>query len=227
MGNTHSFVTVPTADELNLFSLSYKGLSGRKEMFCMLGWYFFLKAVLKYGALKLFAGWMLDISASCASRFIPLALLFYAFVIGLFCILFVMPLFVRRARQMGAAWYGVLVIVLHCLPVLGAVWLAKVGSFEGDPRALAVVWSAVLAVIASLPLYVYGGTFSGKKTELMRAAIAGDRERAERLLAYFPSGLMKKSEKGYTPCDYALKAGHKALADWFRELEEKKETAAD
>ncbi len=210
MGDAHSFVTEPTADKQNLFSLSYRGLSGRKEMFCMLGWYFLLKTVLKFGIFMLLMASLLDLSAYWALLLIPIALFF---------ILFVVPLFVRRARQMGAAWYGVLVVVLHCLPALGAVWLVRFGTYEGDPCVRVISYSALAAVIASLPLYVYGGTFSGKKSELMRAAIAGDMERVRCLAEGAYGAVAARSERGLTARDYALRMGHTEIADYLSSLE--------
>ncbi len=210
MSSPQTFVTVLTKDEQNVFSLSYRGFSDRWDMVYMMGWYVLVKAALKFGVGKI-------VDAELLAKQISIALL------GLFCILFVMPLFVRRARQMGAAWYGVLVIALHALPVLGTVWLAATGSYRGDPVALVVFVGVLVAVLATLPLCLYGGTFSGKKNALMRAAMAGDIHRVRDLAEEVPYAVAVKSDRSLTARDYALRLRHTEIADFLEKVEREHE----
>ncbi len=202
MADTHTVDTVLTKDEENLFSLSYRGFSGRLEMFCMAGWYLFLKAALKFGLSGLVAAGLLSTQSGFVLRFGFLTLFF---------LLFAMPLFVRRARQMGATWYGLLAIVLHGVPVAGAVW----GARYADVVACCVL----VTLLASLPLYLYGGTFSGKKNALMRAAMAGDMMRVRALAEDEPDAVAERSERGFTARDYALRMGHVEIAEYLRKAE--------
>ncbi len=147
---------------------------------------------------------------------------------SLFCLFFVicfLPLLVRRARQMGAVWYGFFMVALGGLMVVDSL---LIGFGYG---ALLLIWVAVgpfLFPLALLPLYFIGGTYSGAKNALMRAAMEGDREWVEHYIRQYPSGLRQKSEKGFTASAYARLSGHHELAD-FLEAEaaaQEKKTAA-
>ncbi len=194
-----------TMDACHWFSPGYRGMSSRSELWLV---------ALLYAVLCLWPGvWL--------GEYYPLT----RDVIGMAVhVLIFFPLYIRRGRQMGSIAYGLTPIVAYLWPLLAALesyftygWNAVDEVLSGFPY--------VLYFITLLPLFFYGGSFSGRKNELHRAALAGDRARAERLLAYFPSGLTKKSEKGYTPSDYAQKAGHDELAAWFRAREEERMTA--
>ncbi len=144
-------------------------------------------------------------------------------------LLFLFPLYIRRARQMGSIVTGVTAMVGASCP-----WLLSLLSYLccGWNAAEELLWPLpqLVFLLALLPLLLWGGTFAGRKNAWHRAAIAGDRARAERLLAYFPSGLLKKSEKGYLAHEYAQKAGHDELAAWLRAQEEEQaaqKTAAE
>ncbi len=128
------------------------------------------------------------------------------------------PLLIRRARQMGCTAYGVVVVAVLCMPlVLNAYALWSFGDFRIVEFFDGLFF--LLDFLVLFPLYVLPGTFSGDKNALHRAAIAGDAERAARLLAWWPSGLSRRSQKGLTPREYAREAGHEELAAWFAQQE--------
>ncbi len=187
-----------THDALHLFSPRYRGLSPRLEMWlCLIIFQAFYTTVGVLGALNVYTA---------------------VVVIGLFTVFFSFPLHIRRARQMGAVWYGVLVIVLSRV-VLPLTFLLLV---VGDARTLFAQLAPLMSVLVllPLPLYLWGGALAGRKNELMRAAIDGDAERARRLLEECPQLLLQKSDKGLTARDYAERLGHHALASWLLEQEQ-------
>ncbi len=201
---------IPTMDACHWFSPSYRGMSPRTELWMV---------ALLYVVLCIWPGvWL--------GEYYPLT----RDVIGIAVhVLIFFPLYIRRGRQMGCIVHGITPIVAYLGPQLMALWCYYAHGWNVVDELLAGI-PYVLYFITLLPLLFYGGTFSGRKNELHRAAIAGDKARAERLLAYFPSGLLKKSEKGRTPREYAQEAGHDDLAAWFKALEEERaasKTAAE
>ncbi len=186
-----------TDDPLRICSLSYRGLASRREMWVMFA---------------LLIGVQLVSSALPNGYGEPLVALFY--------ILFAFPLLVRRARQMGAAWYGIVVIVSPIILIpLANVFIL---SFDCSKAELIYFMLGIMACILLLlaPLHVWGGALAGRKNELMRAAIAGDMARARLLVEEHPQQLLQKSEKGYTAREYAERRRHHELANWLREQEE-------
>ncbi len=185
-----------TADPLRLCSPSYRGLATRTEMWVML-------VIL------------------CGVQFLANAVPdgYGEPVTGLFHLIFALPLIVRRARQMGATWYGIFVIVSPLIVLPLTNWLIISFATKAD---IVLYAQGILCYIILMfaPLYVYGGALAGRKNELMRAAIAGDFARARELLAEHPQMLLQKSEKGHTARQYAERQGHHELAAWLREQEE-------
>ncbi len=121
-----------TNDTSRLFSLSYRGCSSRREMWVMTGILMGLQA--------------------CCHRFLgedgmPVLALFY--------ILFVCPLFVRRARHMGATWYGVLVILLPLVLAPLAALLSVVYYSKVTVLYVALGFIALFLLLL-LPLHVMG-----------------------------------------------------------------------
>ncbi len=91
-----------------------------------------------------------------------------------FYLMFMLPLTIRRARQMGAVWYGELSLIFsNCFAALGILLIA-----DGE----SVLGIAVLAVylVFIIHFYTYGGKLTGRKNELMRAVIEGNLRRFPR-----------------------------------------------
>ncbi len=192
-------------DACHWCSLSYRGMSSRIELWMM---------SLAFVAYHMLLGWWVYAVSPMAAGVLDIlveVLLFY-------------PLIIRRARQTGLTAYGVIMVAAHALPLALSCYHSFPYGYELEEEVPVLYCLFYLMLI---PLYFYGGTFSGSKNELHRAAIAGDRGRVERLLAYFPSGLMKKSQKGRTPREYAQEAGHPELAVWLAEQEAQQKTAAE
>ncbi len=212
--NDHSLPDAPalpelTKDEAHLFSMSYHGLAPVREMWMMFG-------VL--------------MGVQVLTKLFPLANVLKI----VFYVIFLLPLCVRRARQMGAAWYGVVAFVPTTLGtlLLMAMQLMLLLTFQGvmDGESMLAYLDflgpfmpilVLLILVLMVPLHVYGGALAGRKSELMRAAIAGDEEMARLLVEDDPRALLQKSEKGFTAREYAQRQGHHALAAWLREQEER------
>ncbi len=124
---------VPPRDSMRLFSLSYRGMSPRRELWLMLGLLLGSQALVHF-----------TIGESGA----PL--------IGLLYLLFFCPLLVRRARHMGAVWYGVLVILLPYLLIPAAMVLCM--NYYSKQTAVAIALGlASLLILLHLPLLVCAG----------------------------------------------------------------------
>ena len=183
-----------TPDPLLLGSPSYRGLSSRIKMWLGL-------------ALLLGAGLLLHPYEVAGE----VALL-------LFTVSCIWPLYIRRARQMGVVWYGVLAIALpYALALAGTVLVYaqeqpdRVGMFARLSHV-----PMVLHFVMTLPLCLFGGDLSGRKSELMRAAIDGDMHGLRDLLAARPGSLLQRSEKGLCAREYAELMGHRDIADFLR-----------
>ncbi len=194
-------------DRAHWFSLRYSGISSRSELWLM------LQLLL---VLNLFPGMLLAESH-------PLA---YELIHALIMLLFFFPLFIRRARQMGSIVHGITAIIAYAAPQLlrfysyGAYgWNAVDELLNGLPQ--------LVQGLTLIPLLLWGGTYSGRKNELHRAAISGDRERAERMMAAFPNSPCRRSEKGYLASEYAERRGYDGLAAMLREKEAEREARAN
>ncbi len=182
---------VLTPDPYHWFSLSYAGISSRTEVWL---------TRVSLNVLEL-------VIAGLFAHSLPLLC---GAVFDLATVLFVFPLFIRRARQLGAVWYGVVALLVSNLPWRVLIVLEHTQGYEA-PLALQMVL-VVIDIVILFPLYFLGGRYAGRKTALHRAALNGDREQVEQLLALHPHDLPQLSENGYTARDYAQLAGHRELA---------------
>ncbi len=182
---------VLTPDPHHWFSPSYAGISSRTEVWLTRGSLNVLELVI----------------AGVFAHSLPLLC---GAVFDLATVLFVFPLFIRRARQLGAVWYGVVALLVSNLPWHVLMVLEHTQGYEAS-FALQLVL-VVINIVIFFPLYFLGGRYAGRKTALHRAALKGDREQVEKLLAQHPRDLSQLSENGYTARDYAQLAGHRELA---------------
>ncbi len=185
--------TALTADAILLGSLSYRGFSSRFEM------------------------WILLLVQQAASVFLTLLHNLGLVLMLAFYLLCVCPLFVRRARQMGSAGYGVFLVVLCTLELLTGLLLYLLGQSSALEELSK--WSG-LTVFLLLPLFFWGGRLSGSKNALMRAAISGDTEQARQLAEQHPEALWQISQKGFRASEYADMQGHQELAAYLRDQED-------
>ncbi len=131
-------------------------------------------------------------------------------------ILFTLPLFVRRIRQSGMPNYGMAAILL----ALGCWLLDSYGEFTGNRELTENFFINYLPSLL-LPFYFIGGDYAGRKTDMMRAAIAGDKERVREEIALHPRRVLRKGERGYTAREYAEMRGFRVIADILRRAEER------
>ncbi len=192
-------------DASHCFSPSYRGMSSRTELGVM---------TLLFVVLRIYPGVWVEHHAP----------LLYALLGVAVALLIFFPLWIRRGRQTGCIAWGLMPMAPMCLVWLFMLYLGFNEGWETTLELLSELLGGlptIFSFIASLPLYLYGGFYAGRKNELHRAAIAGDRARAERMLAYFPTAPLKRSEKGYLASQYAEYGGHRELAAWLREQEQR------
>ncbi len=217
-------------DKLRLFSLSYRGFSSRHEFCLMLGlavllgnlvyilsWAMDREALswlglhdIEYGRayLQRANGSRISFSLDCLT-WLPLYLLF------------VLPASIRRARQANLLLPAL--VALGCVAVFFGldIVMPMLVRDRLPQEVLLKAWCSIALplFILHLPLCFIGGPFTGRKTELMRAAIAGNEESARQEIAQNPAVALIKSERGYRASDFAALGGHAALADYLREVE--------
>ncbi len=196
-------------------SPSYRGMSMRSEL-----WLSSLLLLLIWVAMTLCLA-RLGLHDMCweetGASSTPVAQLVCELLFLLVEVLFFCPLLIRRARQMEAVWYGAFALVWWLLPNVFSWGVYLRHGYLGQELLCGMGFWLNLPVL--LPLFLIGGTFSGRKNGLHRAAIAGDRARVAQFLAFYPSMLLRKSEKGRTAREYAQRAGHRDLAAWLAEQE--------
>ncbi len=210
-------------DPLRLFSLSYRGHSSRLELVLMLVIISVTGFVLRYSVEPFF--WTVELPAGAlehnssitqATCNITAENLF----IMAAWLLFLLPLSFRRGRQAGwSPWLNVSVLVI-CLAGANELWDSFHAPFLWELHDTLMHASTRYCLVLLLPLCFYGGRFCGEKTALMRAAIAGDEERARQEIEANPQVLHLRSKRGDTARSYAEKSGHAALADVLRSLEQ-------
>ncbi len=203
-----------TMDARLWFSPSYRGMSSRSELWLTAMALSFVCGLMPLVLVNLGAYEVVWEEWGEVSN--PLQLAFEGFFLLLEMLVF-LPLLIRRARQMGAVWYGAFALALWVLPEAYSWRSYFLHGYFGKDLLCGV--DACLNLLVLLPLFFFGGTFSGRKNGLHRAAMAGDEARIVQYLSLYPSMLLRKSEKGFTPHEYARLMGHAELAAWLGEKE--------
>ncbi len=132
--------------------------------------------------------------------------------------LFLYPATIRRARCFGSPVLGYLAVAFNGVGAFGlcVVFCCGVCEIELSEASFTLYGILLLFYPVSLALFLIllcaGGLYSGRKTELMRAAICGDLLRVRQLLAQDPDGVFTLSETGRSARQYAEMAGQPGIA---------------
>ncbi len=187
-----------TLDSCHYCSLDTHELAPQREMGITTLCAAFVYAVM-YGIMALFPSSRVDIDALSTSDDI--------FVVMCLCLV---PLGITNAFLFFAAarrlnHIGIKGSEHYCIALFAiSLFISLTGQ---EVISLMQLIGSAVQLALCLILTLYGGKYVGRKTDLMRAAIAGNLEKVKLLVnAGADKGIV--SERGYTALEYAKLAGH-------------------